>query len=301
VDFQQPQHAVAGTNAEPYLRGIYDGDGVAPDLTTEEGIDAFYKNPVVPTNFDECGRTPNTRSRWKVTFTAAQLRARLGLAAGVNVSDIQILRRMPSGRAVEVRFVLTSGSTQTFRGWDSLRNVFRPAVATPTLCNPNVTIPAGTVLNAPSSLDITRNADGTLNSIAVYGGGWGHNVGMSQYGAHGRGRAGQTFLQILKAYYTGIDVGSYPIDIGRQPGSGAPLLRQQFYSPGGAATLYVRNADIKKLRVHVNETYDISLDEEELSDGFAAVDLSGLVLPGLNTIQYNTAGSGSATVHVVIE
>ena len=40
-------------------------------------------------------------------------------------------------------------------------------------------------------------------SFTVTGGGWGHGVGMSQYGAKGRAEAGQSVNQILDAYYPG--------------------------------------------------------------------------------------------------
>jgi hypothetical protein len=140
-----------------------------------------------------------------------------------------------------------------------------------------------------------------MTGATVYGGGWGHNVGMSQYGAHGRALAGQTFIEILKAYYTGVDIGSYPIDIGRDKEPGPPTLRQEFYSPGATGTLYVRNATIAKLRIHVNDTYDVALNEDDLADGSAVVDLSAYLRPGLNVVQYNTVGKGQATVTVTVD
>ncbi|TDE96145.1 SpoIID/LytB domain-containing protein [Occultella glacieicola] len=45
-------------------------------------------------------------------------------------------------------------------------------------------------------------------SITVDGRGFGHGIGMSQYGAAGRATAGQTYTQILAAYYPGTTVGS---------------------------------------------------------------------------------------------
>lgn len=222
------------------------------------------------------------------------------MPAGVNVTDVTVTRRMPSGRAAIVRITLSNGTAVEVRGWDPLRNFFRPAVATPALCG-TTTIPAGMVLNNPSVLNVTRNADGTVNQVTVWGGGWGHNVGMSQYGAQGRARAGQTFLQILKAYYTGVDIGSYPIDIGREPGSGTPTLRQSFYAPNALGTLHVRRADMRKLRIHVNGLHDIALDDAELADGEATVDLSPYLVAGVNTIQYNPAGHGTATVTVAVD
>ena len=167
---------------------------------------------------------------------------------------------------------------------------------------PPTSLPANFVLNNPSAIDQTKNPDGTVSLVTVYGGGWGHNLGMSQYGAHGRGKLGQTFIEILKSYYTGVGIGSYPIDIGREPGSGPPTLRQEFYAPSSAGTLEIRATDLKGLRVHINGLYDLSFDSAQLAADVVSVDLSPYLAPGLNVIQYNPVGrSGSATVSVLVE
>jgi len=44
-----------------------------------------------------------------------------------------------------------------------------------------------------------------------YSRGYGHRIGMSQYGAYGRSRAGQDYQTILKAYYNGVDIVQYNI------------------------------------------------------------------------------------------
>ncbi len=44
------------------------------------------------------------------------------------------------------------------------------------------------------------------NSITFIGKGWGHGVGMSQYGANSLAKKGYKYDEILKYYYTGIDV-----------------------------------------------------------------------------------------------
>ncbi len=44
------------------------------------------------------------------------------------------------------------------------------------------------------------------NSITFIGKGWGHGVGMSQYGANSLAKKGYTYDEILKYYYTGIEV-----------------------------------------------------------------------------------------------
>lgn len=43
--------------------------------------------------------------------------------------------------------------------------------------------------------------------FVVSGRGWGHGVGMSQYGAYGQAVAGRTYEQILAHYYTGTGIG----------------------------------------------------------------------------------------------
>lgn len=43
-------------------------------------------------------------------------------------------------------------------------------------------------------------------SYTVVGSGWGHNVGMSQWGAYAMAKQGYTYQDILKFYYTGVDI-----------------------------------------------------------------------------------------------
>lgn len=49
---------------------------------------------------------------------------------------------------------------------------------------------------------VTPQAEGA-SAVKVCGSGNGHGVGLSQYGAYGRAEAGQSYAQILKAYYPG--------------------------------------------------------------------------------------------------
>jgi hypothetical protein len=191
------------------------------------------------------------------------------------------------------------------RGWEGLRQVLGRTAPSgpqpPRACGTSL-LPANFVLNNPSLLDVTRNADGTVNTVTVFGGGWGHNLGMSQYGAHGRGKLGQKFIDILKAYYTGVDIGSHPIDVGRDPGTGSPTLRQQFVAPNARGTLEIRATDLKGLRVHINELYDIAFDEAALAPEVVRVDISAYLVAGVNQIQYNPVGRmGTATVAVIVD
>jgi stage II sporulation protein D len=54
--------------------------------------------------------------------------------------------------------------------------------------------------------DEERNSRGDLIGMTFYGSGWGHGVGMCQVGAFGMAMDGARFDEILKTYYTGIDL-----------------------------------------------------------------------------------------------
>jgi len=55
---------------------------------------------------------------------------------------------------------------------------------------------------------MTRSASTVsgVDAITFVGAGWGHGVGMSQHGAKGMAELGYSYLDILKYYYTGVEV-----------------------------------------------------------------------------------------------
>jgi SpoIID/LytB domain protein len=76
--------------------------------------------------------------------------------------------------------------------------------------------PAGTLKN-PSILysafftfDLTKDANGDVTAVTFYGGGNGHGVGMSQYGASMLGGKGWSYDRILDAYYNGMQLSDIP-------------------------------------------------------------------------------------------
>lgn len=307
--FNSPSTQLPGTNASPYLRGIYDGDDGPPDLSTDGGIAAFWKGAHAEV-FDSCSKVNNRFSRWTTVLSPASIKSRLtgsrfvpiwGDTSGL-MTDVQLVTRMEaSARGGIGRITYTTGEVEV-RGWDNLRFVLgRTDRSTTTYCGSS--IGANFTINNPSVIEVVKNPDNvTVKEVIASGGGWGHNVGLSQYGAQGRALANQNFLQILKAYYTGVEIGSYPIDIGREPGSGPPTLRQEFFAPNARGTLVVRAKDLPGLRVHINGTYDLSFDAATLASGLLTVDVTPYLVAGVNTIQYNPVGrGGTANVIVTVE
>jgi len=94
----------------------------------------------------------------------------------------------PSGRVAWIT-VTTDRASYHVRGND-IRFVFR--------------LPRGEILNSTYFLiDDEPMRDGRLASLTLRGRGNGHGVGMCQWGAIGRARAGQDFQTILQTYYPG--------------------------------------------------------------------------------------------------
>jgi SpoIID/LytB domain protein len=76
--------------------------------------------------------------------------------------------------------------------------------------------PAGTLKN-PSILysafftfDLSKDANGEVNGVTFYGGGNGHGVGMSQFGASLLGSKGWSYDRILETYYGGMQLSVIP-------------------------------------------------------------------------------------------
>ena len=158
----------------PYLRSVADQD----------------RNGVV-----YCSISP--RYRWHEEWTSAALLATLQRnlppVAGIRseqvarITDVRIAQRTASGRVDQLAIGL-DGPVVRING-AAIRQVLRP--------------PSGELLRS-TAFTLTATGDGgTVTHLAVDGMGSGHGVGFCQWGAVGRARAGQSFEQILMAYFPG--------------------------------------------------------------------------------------------------
>jgi stage II sporulation protein D len=124
-------------------------------------------------------------TEWVRRVPARELARRMaGRIAGTEVREVTVTKRSPTGRAIEMR-VKTDQAEATFKRFD-----LRQAVEMPEM------------LFTVSKVD---GADGQAEFVFL-GRGWGHGVGMCQNGAFGMALAGQTYDQILRHYYTNIEI-----------------------------------------------------------------------------------------------
>jgi len=70
---------------------------------------------------------------------------------------------------------------------------------------------SATAAGCPDSGGVAIPKATAAGDVVFHGGGWGHQLGMSQYGAQGAARLGCTATQILTRYYTGTAVAAKPM------------------------------------------------------------------------------------------
>jgi SpoIID/LytB domain protein len=76
-------------------------------------------------------------------------------------------------------------------------------------------------------------------TVTISGGGWGHGIGMSQYGAYGRAEKGKSASQIVEHYYSGARVtttGMPGIRVGLLPNYGSSVSSISFGTTPGAGS-----------------------------------------------------------------
>jgi stage II sporulation protein D len=71
-------------------------------------------------------------------------------------------------------------------------------------------VPSGEPLPSSYFTVSTEGADASMTRIVLRGNGYGHGVGLCQWGAIGRARAGQDARQILRTYFPGTSIGPLP-------------------------------------------------------------------------------------------
>ena len=107
------------------------------------------------------------------------------------ITDVREQGRTPSGRVAALTVQTESGS-YTLRGND-IRFVLRD--------------PKGAILNSTLFSLSTATSGGEVSGLTLTGRGYGHGIGMCQWGAIGRARAGQNYRTILETYYPGTTIG----------------------------------------------------------------------------------------------
>jgi stage II sporulation protein D len=126
-------------------------------------------------------------TNWTTGLTLGEVQARLSRSVrGIgSITDLRSAARGSSRRVIDLEVIGTAGTAHVRGGR------IRSALG---------------LREQLFVIDRLYDANGRVNGFVFIGRGWGHGVGLCQVGAYGLARQGFTSEQILKAYYTGIEL-----------------------------------------------------------------------------------------------
>lgn len=124
---------------------------------------------------------------WDETLSLGEVQSRVArYAKGFGtLLDINVTKTGSSRRATELELVGTAGKAKISRG--RIRSALR-------------------LREQLFHMERRFDGNGRVVSFRFRGRGWGHGVGMCQYGAFGLARMGQKYDQIIRHYYTGVEL-----------------------------------------------------------------------------------------------
>lgn len=269
---------------KPYLKGRPDIYSVGP-LNREEEARLFYMS--YPDSYDI--RSPYYR--WKKEFTREELEQTLAktliaqsktgfikpaFKEGDILGELKELRaisRGVSGKIIELEIVTDQG----------IYSVYKELVIRRLLQKNGISLPSANVV-----FENLYDADKKLVKIDAYGGGYGHGVGMSQYGAGFMATSlHKSFDKILKRYYTGITISTIPVILSSCDEQ--KTITQIFYAPNKKACLIVDNKyNISEFNAIINEkevTFEL---ENNLipANRISKIDISSYIIQGKNKITF---------------
>lgn len=196
---------VWGGNASdtPYLRAVSINEkGKTMDLSSNDAFGEFIKNYDV-----DAYDSGFAMFRWNAVTNSTLLSEKIG---GVGrITGLTITERGPGGIARTLKVVGTEGS-KMFSGQSKIRSVLGNASLTFERKDGSSMdgwdlLPSGFIYIEKENTD-----ENNVTSFTIYGGGYGHGVGMSQNGAQGMAKSGKSCMEILRFFYQGCEI----LDIG---------------------------------------------------------------------------------------
>ena len=127
--------------------------------------------------------------------------------------------------------------------------------------------------------------NGKLISVKAFGGGYGHGVGMSQFGAGFMAQElGKSYKDILFRYYTDIVLATKPVTLSQSN----DFVAQTFYVEKGKVYLVIDNSQkVSNIIVNINGKDRIfPLESQIFGDGINRIDISKYVKDGKNKVVY---------------
>lgn len=275
--FSDPTTKAFPSINKPYLVAVPDKDEFSP-LNTEEKAKEFYTTKIPSYDID------SPYYRWKKAWAVGELenvlkktliaQSKTGFINPVfregdelgKIKDIKVMRRGDSGKVVELELMTSKGCYRISKEL-VIRRVFQ---------KDGISLPSANVV-----FEKTVDTYGNITDINAYGGGFGHGVGMSQFGAgYMSTKLNQPYYNILRHYYSGICLGTMPVTV-----AGSEVT-QRFWAPVGRASIVVVGQIVPKVEVSINGKKVEFPINKSIFQRETKIDISRYIEDGENTIIY---------------
>ena len=250
-------------------------------LSTEEAAHKFYKSK--PKSYDVKSSYYRWTREWNGQEIQDAIQANIATQSSTGfiypkvlkgetigiVKELRAKKRGESGKIMELEIVTDNGTY----------TVQKELVIRRLLTKDGKSLPSANVV-----FDHEYDENGDLIYIKATGGGYGHGVGMSQYGAgYMSTHLNKTFDEILKHYYNGITLGTNVVVM--QPTSKDTI--QTFYSKNGCAKLVIDNRHkFSNINLIINGVEgSLKLDTQ---NRYSEINLTEYLKKGENSIIYKT-------------
>jgi SpoIID/LytB domain protein len=268
------------SESKPYLVAKPDYDEFKP-LDTEEKVAEFYKTK--PKSFDINSPYFRWEREWNGQDIQDAVQANIANQSSTGFVTPAVEKDETIGiiQALNIKKRGLSGKIMELEIQTDKQNyiVQKELVIRRLLTNKGKALPSANVV-----FEQEYNEDGQLIYIKAYGGGYGHGVGLSQYGAGYMGtELGMTYDKILKHYYSNITLATEPLILSADEDQ--TRATQTFYSKNGNAILVVDNKfKVKYIDVNINNI-DKRIEFDK-SERYNQIDLSQDLKCGENTIKF---------------
>lgn len=265
---------------KPYLVAVPDKEDFQT-LETEEKAKEFYTSKVPSYDID------SPYYRWQKEWAVGELenilkktliaQSKTGFINPVfregddlgRIKDIKVMKRGASGKVVELELMTSKGCYRISKEL-VIRRVFQ---------KDGISLPSANVV-----FEKAVDNYGNITDITAYGGGFGHGVGMSQFGAgYMATKMNQPYYNILRHYYKGISLGTKPVIVRNEE------VKQNFWAPIGRAQIVVTGQIVPKIEVMINgKKHDFTMNKT-LFQKEVKIDISRFIEDGENTIVFYPA------------
>ena len=289
--FSDPNTKIFPAPNKAYLQAVPDKSDFKP-VDNDEKAKAFYESKVP--SFDIESPYYRWSKEWRVSELEAVLKTTLPVQSKTGfihpavhpgsdigkIKDIIVMRRGNSGKIMELE-ILTSKGCYIISKELVIRRVFQ---------KDGVSLPS-----ANAVFEKKLDKYGNVQNIIVYGGGFGHGVGMSQFGAgYMATKLGQPYYNILRHYYTDINLGTVPVTVSGND------VKQNFWAPIGRAQIVITDTTAPKIAVMINgREHEFPIAKPVFSREYK-VDISRYIDDGFNTITFHAPSLGRS-VKVYVE